>query len=428
MAPTSGTGKSLTSILSLSIMEWKIGWRTLMFRLIVSAVALYGFSIGGEPGRGVALSAYSTAEAACLYLGFGAIVWMSLVAVRETTLRTDILVFSKPQPGEWLALSKFVGAYLQLLAFLLAMFIGSMISRMFAGGLLGFEAYIVQYFRAAAVLFFASTAAYMLALLFDSALAGTTVGLYWLLIQSGKSFLGKFYFPTYSQNLAAYIPLGLALLCATLYFYRKSRRGNRLPAVWVSYGVPVFALIAAWQFWTVIRNGHDPEVWLNPAMERMGDQDAAVGLRAAGFLLPDQNGKLTGLSDFNGKILVIALWSPRDPDSVMLLDRLNEIQARFASQGVQPIAVTICEDTGATATFARGEALRYPVVADWGTYNAPRGTDFSPIATAYRTTTLPTVIITDRRRNVKDILSGIESYDGAGVLSRVQDRLKEEPK
>jgi len=64
---------------------------------------------------------------------------------------------------------------------------------------------------------------------------------------------------------------------------------------------------------------------------------------------------------------------------LLLLDRLNDIQAKFGAAGVQPIAVTICEDTGASSVFAYGEVLRYPVVADWGTYNVARGNDLSPL-------------------------------------------------
>jgi peroxiredoxin len=428
MAPKSGIGGSQLPLLAFVRMEWRIGWRTAAFRLAATAAFIFGISVGGEVGRGVGLSAYSTADAACIYLAFGAIVWMSLAAVRESTLRTNILVFSKPQPSELLALSKFVGAYLQLLAILLAMFAGSIVSRVFNGGLLGFDAYLLQYGRAAAVLFFAACASYLPALLFDSALAGATVGLYWLFTLTGKPYLGKFYFPTYSQNLAAYIALGATLLFATLYFYRRAQRGGARPALWVRAGIPILLLVTGWQFWRVIVEGHDPEARLSPAMERMADQDTALGRRAAGFYLPDQAGKLTGLSDYDGKILVIALWSPRDPDSVLLLDRLNEIQSEFAGSGVQAIAVTICEDTGATTTFAIGEDLHYPVVTDWGSYNAPRGSELSPIATAYRASSLPQVAVTDRRRTVRTILSGIEAYDGDGLRRVVKERLDDEPR
>lgn len=428
MTPNRRRVGSLKPVLALILMEWRIGSRTAAFRLAVAAALVFGISVGAEPGRGVALSAYATAEAACLYLVFAGIVWMSLAAVRETILRTDILVFPKPQSGEVLALCKFLGAFFQLLVILFFVFAGSVLSRAFSGGLLGVEAYAIEYVRSAGVIFFAAAASYMMALLFDSALAGCTIGLFWLMTLSGKAFLAKYYFPTYSQNVAAYVALGASLLLTTLYFYRRSRRGSARPAVWVRIGAPTLALLAAWLFWVVIRDGHDPEARLNPLMERMTDQDTFVGHRTAGFLLPDQNGRLTKLSDFDGDILVIALWSPRDPDSVLLLDRLNEIQSALGNRGVQSIAITICEDNGASLAFARGERLRYPVVADWGTYNAPRGTEISPLASAYRVTSLPTVVVTDRRRKVTAILNGIDSYDGDNLSRLIQDRLADEPR
>jgi len=65
MAPTRPAFGAFVPILALTRMEWRIGWRTPTFRLAVIGALLFGLSVGGEAGRGVALSAYSTAEAAC---------------------------------------------------------------------------------------------------------------------------------------------------------------------------------------------------------------------------------------------------------------------------------------------------------------------------------------------------------------------------
>jgi hypothetical protein len=78
--------------------------------------------------------------------------------------------------------------------------------------------------------------------------------------------------------------------------------------------------------------------------------------------------------------------------------------------------------------FARGESLHYPVLVDWGSYNAPKGSDLSPLASAYRASDLPVLIITDRRRNVQAILTGIESYDGHQVISKIEERIAVEPR
>lgn len=428
MAQNSAVGGTWP-VLELTRAEWRIGRRTPSFRLMVLIAFLVGWTVGGTAGHGVALSANATADSACEYLGFFAIVWMSLTAVRETTLRTHILIFSKPQPMERLALAKFLGAFFQLLVILLGLFLGSICARLLTGnGMTGAEVYVTEYLRAAGVLFFAACASYTIALLFESPIAGALVGLYWILTLAGKTFLGKFYFPAYSQNLPAYIALGLALLCITLQLYQRHRRGLSQPALWIRIGAPACLIVSGLLFWNGIQNSHDPQTHINPILERMGEQDTDKGIRAPGFLLPDQNGKLTGLSDYKGKILVIALWSPHDPDSVLILDRLNDLQAKYGARGVQPLAITLSEDNGTAFTYARGESLNYPVVTDWGTNSAQNKADLSPIANAYRASTLPWLVITDRRRRIREILFGNISYDAGTLDHLVEERLQEEPR
>src|SRR5690349_543114 len=104
MALSKATSGQSVPLLALTRMELRIGWRSAVFRLAVLVAFAVGIAEGNAPGQGTAISAYGTAEAAWQYLGFVTIVWMSLAAVRETTLRTDILIFSKPQPGERLGL------------------------------------------------------------------------------------------------------------------------------------------------------------------------------------------------------------------------------------------------------------------------------------------------------------------------------------
>ena len=97
-------------IFSLTQKEWLIGTRSSAFRLLAVCAALLGFAVGGSPGRGAGQSAYEIAESAWQNLGFVAIAWVSISAVRESLMRTDRIVFSKPQPVERLVLAKFLGA------------------------------------------------------------------------------------------------------------------------------------------------------------------------------------------------------------------------------------------------------------------------------------------------------------------------------
>src|SRR5438552_2852849 len=101
----------------------------------------------------------------------GANTWKRLceekeIESRSAWQRTDILVFSKPQPTERLVLSRFASAYGQVVAAVAAMFLGAIVGRLVAyGGLSGFPAYGIQFGRAVGVLFFASALSFMLALL-----------------------------------------------------------------------------------------------------------------------------------------------------------------------------------------------------------------------------------------------------------------------
>jgi hypothetical protein len=286
----------------------------------------------------------------------------------------------------------------------------------------------VQFVRAAGALFFAAAASYALALLADSPVAGSLVGLYWVVAMSGREFMAKVFFPWYTQNLPGFLFLGLFLLGIALRFHRRRRRGASPVALWLRAAIPSTLALCLWSFWVILRDGHDPQVRLNLSLEQMTMQNMEMEARAPGFLLPDQNGRLTSLSDFPDRILLIALWSPQDADSTVLLARLQEIYRRYGARGLLPVAVCLSEDSGVAATFARGEALSFPVVHDWGTHNADRAAERSPISTAYRAEVLPRVAVTDRRRRVRALLDGLVSYNAAELERIVQERLQEEPK
>ncbi len=166
---------------------------------------------------------------------------------------------------------------------------------------------------------------------------------------------------------------------------------------------------------------------MQPGMELLSEQTVTVGMRAPGFLLPGQDGKPVSLSQFPGRIMIVALWNARDSESVFLLARLREIKEKYGSRGAQPVAICLCEDSGAATTFALGESLPYPVVTDWGTHNAAKPFEMSPMATAYDCDNLPKLVVTDRRRRVMKILQGTDAYDGPELENAVKERLAAEP-
>lgn len=431
-APESRFGPSGPSIgvgvLSLAGMEMRAGIRGPSFRLLTVVAAVIGWSAGGAPGHGVALSAWVTGEAAWRYIGFVVIAWMSVVAVQDAAARTDVLVYSKPQPTERIVLSRFLAAFGQILLALAAMYVFAVLSRLYAGGgLLGFPAYFSRFALSAGVVFFVGAASYTLAVLARTPLAGAVAGLYWILALAGKSYLPKAVFPSYSQNLLGYIYLGVFLISIACWFHRRSRRGTHAvgAAVWLSAVVSLSLCVA-----TVLHGlatEHDPMVHQNPTLDMMSSQNATLGELAPGFRLPDANGDLASLADYPGKIFIIALWSPSDAESTIVLDRLEQIWEQYGSRGVQPVAICLSEDRAAAGIFARGANVHYPVVHDWGTHNAEKTSETSPMATAYEANSLPHVVITDRRRKIRHILLGVDAYEGNALERAITERLSVEP-
>src|SRR5262245_54601819 len=80
--------------------ELRMGVRSGLFRFVAALICALGWSVGGVGGRGVGMSAYATGETACQNLGIVVALWVALGAVRDSALRTDVLVFTKPQPPE----------------------------------------------------------------------------------------------------------------------------------------------------------------------------------------------------------------------------------------------------------------------------------------------------------------------------------------
>jgi peroxiredoxin len=280
--------------------------------------------------------------------------------------------------------------------------------------------YVPQFVRAFAVVFFVSALSFTMALLSDNVSAGMLVCLYVVLVMAGKAFLPKLLDPSLVQNNGAYIAFGLAILCLGLRFYGRKRRGSAPPPAWISSAGFAFFGLTAWFFYVICIDGHDPHIHEDRALNAMQTQDTSVGLRAAGYLLPDQDGKLSGLAQFSGSIYVIALWSPNDPDCDQLLGRLNAVQAKLRNVGVQVVAVCLSDDNSAARTFAKGDNLLFPVVTDWGTVDVPEKLAMSPIASAYRTSILPMVAVTDRRRRIVDIMRGTTCYDGHTMNDTIQ--------
>jgi hypothetical protein len=408
--------------------ELRMGLRSRFFRLACVLMAALGFPIGQGEGPGTAMAAWATGESACQYLAIAAAIWCGYGALRDTASRADVIILTKPQPLERLALARYVGLYGQVLLVAACLFAGAVVGRLTTGGSpTGLGAFVLQYGRAAAVLFFATASSFGLALLGGSPIAGGLIGLVMVAAMGGKAFLPKLAIPWYTQNLGGFAAIGALILGLALWFSRKSLRGDRPAAIPIRMAVPIAAAAAVLSFANLLRTGHDPMVHEDQGLVRMSQQTVAAGTRAPGFLLPGNDNRAVSLSERYGKVLVVALFSPSDADSGILLTELERVRKEYGAKGVEPVAICLSEDSGAPATFAAGESLGFPVVHDWGTHNAPESTERSPMAQAYLADRLPKVVITDRRHRVRAQLDGTQAYSSTNLDEFVGKRLEEEP-
>jgi peroxiredoxin len=158
---------------------------------------------------------------------------------------------------------------------------------------------------------------------------------------------------------------------------------------------------------------------------QMGSQHVELGKRLPGFWLPDGRGGIVRTSDHAGKILLVYLFQADDLESTRMLPVLDRIGKEFREQGVQPIGVCISPDHADGWMFSRLGGYSFPIGSDiMATRRAP--VPDSPIVSAYDLSLLPALVVTDRRRRVKEVLPELVP-DPEALRRRVQARLAEEP-
>jgi peroxiredoxin len=156
--------------------------------------------------------------------------------------------------------------------------------------------------------------------------------------------------------------------------------------------------------------------------EQIAMQHLELGRRVPGFRLPDGKGGLVGTAAYQGKIQLIYLFAGNEPDAGRMLLTLENVRRKYADRGVQPLGVCISTDHGDGWTLARAGGLGFPVGSDHSTVSTARSG--SAVLTAYDVDALPVLVVTDRRRIVREILR-LPTSDPAEVTRVIERRLTE---
>ncbi len=138
----------------------------------------------------------------------------------------------------------------------------------------------------------------------------------------------------------------------------------------------------------IIAGGKGPE---------QGGKPAALGASAPEFRLPAPDGKLVGLSDYRGKVVMVHFWATWCPPCVEEIPALERLYRMFKGKDFEILAVNIDEGSvGVVTSFLQKNGVSFPVLLD------PQ----RAVPTLYGTFKFPESYIVDRQGVVRDKIIG----------------------
>jgi len=140
-------------------------------------------------------------------------------------------------------------------------------------------------------------------------------------------------------------------------------------------------------------------------------QTGATDLLSARF--PDLSGRVRGLNDWSGQVLVCNFWATWCPPCVEEIPILGEARKKFAANGVEVVGIAV-DSAANVAKFAKKTPLTYPIlVAD------AQGLDLLR-KLGNRSGGLPFTVVLDRSGSIVETkLGAYEAAELDALLRRV---------
>jgi peroxiredoxin len=80
------------------------------------------------------------------------------------------------------------------------------------------------------------------------------------------------------------------------------------------------------------------------------------------FTLKDLHGRAVSLSQFRGKVVILNLWMTTCPPCKKEMPMLQQLQKKYANQGVVVVGISADEKANTAASFARTLGVTYPLL------------------------------------------------------------------
>ncbi len=418
---------ALRSLASLARHEFlmtlreRSGWGSM-----VAACALAFADSALHPLTPLVSGVRASALGGSLVLPFMAILLAAGAARRDQTTSAADVVRARPYRAHLLLLARVLSNFAVIaLAYVLVIACALAAPLAFAGRLPSPLLLLHAFSREVLALFFVVTLAYCAVALAQNPLAAAVVAVYAAFVFLWGDYLALIFNFTLTQNRLTYLLLALGMLVATMAWaqwaegigdLRRTRRLLLAPGI-------ALALLGVGNAWRQVATTHEKPLHQDAFALNMASQDVRACPRAPGFWLPDQHGRDFRVSSLDGRVLVLAFWSPHVPESIPTLDTLQATARAFPGGNVVCCAVCLADDHRISADVACEGHYTYPVVTDTGTHFSRSLSKCSPMAEAYDLAALPTIIVTDSGRRIVAQLTLPTGMTAEGIIAAAQQAL-----
>ena len=132
------------------------------------------------------------------------------------------------------------------------------------------------------------------------------------------------------------------------------------------------------------------------------------GLQTVSGLVPDS------VAAARGRVILIDFWATWCGPCRVFAPRLAALHSQYGAQGFSVLGVST-EDAQDVAAFVRRAGITYPIAVD------TRG----ETTRSYGVTSLPTVVLVDKRGTVRDVAIGYDGDEGARLEATIRALLAE---
>ncbi len=397
------TRSNVQGVTALLRREYQLSRRSASFWAVAALGSVLGIWRGSSPGTLAAAAAHQTSQIVLLGVGVMAILLAGSAAARDRRRATEEFVLVKPMgTAPVLVAIRFAASILSLLTVAAIMLVATAAAQTtLAGTPVRAGPYVAALHRCLFPLAVATALGYSLTSLFGTQLAAGVAAVYWVAVPLARPHTPVVLDLTLSQHWPQCALLCCALVALTASLHARALRSGRHTGQWVG-GVSLLLLGAtALAVLGALRSGDDALVDPDPVLAAIASQAIADDDPAPGFWLRDTRGNLVGLSDFDGRPVLLAFWGPASLEATRLLPSLDAVAGRYADAGLCVLAVGLDRDPAAIAPFAgevRGDVI---VLWDCGRHFGD-GLEWSdsPLTVAYDVRAVPTVFVLDRQRRI----------------------------